>query len=160
MTPLQPGKRFHHRTAVVRDETGSAPVSVNAFVVTVIFADGTALGQENDINTMHRAWRRELEETRRWLPDLVRLRSSDSVADDARELAARLKAVDSNRQRPPDVGSAMRAGMQQQLKFLITRQIPDGASAQIQAAKLVELTEARATLLAYLLRNEQARGGQ
>lgn len=160
VTSLQPGKRLHHRTAAARGENRTAPVSVDALVVTVVFADGTALGQEDDISTMRHGWWRELEEIRRWLPDLVRLRSSDTVVDDARELAARLKAVDSNRLRPPDAGAAMRAGMQQQLKLLVAPEKTDGASAQVKTAKLVELTEARATLLAYLLRSEQARGGQ
>ncbi len=160
LASLQPGGRFHHRTLAALGETDNTVASVDASVVTVVFADGTAFGQESDINTMRRAWRLELEETRRWLPDLVRLRSSDTVADDARELAFRLRAVDGNRLKPPDAGSAMRAGIEQQLKLLIAPEQMDGASAQVQAAKLVELTEARATLLAHLLRNEQARGAQ
>jgi hypothetical protein len=157
---LTPGGHIHHRTLAAPGEGGSPVVSVQAFVISEMFADGSAEGRENDVRQLRAVWQKELDETRLWLPALIRLRLSKTTTADMQELLTKLDLVDKSWQGPPDVRSAVRRDIRQKLQFVIepgTRGLPEAAA---DVNRVIELTEARATLLAHLLREDRKGDGQ
>lgn len=156
--PFRAGDRRHYRAFAAPGETGSPAVSADAFVTTEVFVDGTAQGPAQEINRIRQIWKQELDETRRWLPDLIQLRSSRSSAENIRRTLIKLDAADGE-PGAHDAGSAVRSTLKRNLTALAAEKNGISAPNDTGATKLVEVAEARATLLSHML-GEDRKGGK
>jgi hypothetical protein len=157
---LRPGEHSHFRATVGQSATGSPIRSVRTVLTSAMFADGTSRGNKRESARIHASWSKELEETRRWLPELAKLKSSKDLRGDSSRLSTRLDQEDAARQSGPDLKSAVRQTIKMQLEHMSGGSISESARKQIVMPKLLEITQARATLLSHQLAMARKGGGR
>jgi len=157
---LRPGEHTHFKATAGKSDNGSPIRSVKAVLTSAMFADGTSRGNKRETARIHASWSKELEETRRWLPELTKLKSSRDLRGDSSRLSTRLDQEDADRQSGPDVKSVVRRTIKMQMEHMSGGSISESARKQIVMPKVLELTQARATLLSHQLEMARKGGGR
>lgn len=157
---LRPGEHTHFRIAAGQSETGSSISSIKAVLTAAMFADGTSRGDKREAARVHASWSRELEETRRWLPELTNMRSSKDVRADSSRLSTKLDREETDQQSEPDIKSVVRRTIKMHMDQIERLSVFESSGRRTIIPKLIEVTQARAILLAHQLRMARKGGAQ
>lgn len=154
---LRPGEHAHFRAPAGQSESGSLIRSVRAVLTSAMFADGTSRGNKREAAKIHASWSKELEETRRWLPELTKLKSSRDLRGDSSRLSTKLGQEAADQQ---DIKSVVRRTMKMHMDQLNNSKVSDASAQKLVIPRFIEVTQARATLLAYQLKAARNGGGK
>lgn len=157
---LRPSEHTHFRATIGQSESSNPIRSVRAVLTSAMFADGTSRGNKRETARIHASWSKELEETRRWLPEFTSLKSSADLRGDSSRLSTKLDQEEAGRQSDPDIKSMVRQTMKMYLDQLSNSKVSESSARKMIASQTIAVTKARATLLAHQLEAARHGGGK